>query len=332
MPEDFTWRDGDRTIRFGRTALDDAPKLLGEGYLLLASARAAAAAPALVDAAGRVCTIGPGRVDDLAGDLLDEVRAARPTAIVALGGGRVIDTGKALGAALGGDVPVAAVPTTLSAAEMTWVHRQARGAPAGTTGLRPRLVLNDPQLSASQEEPDLAASAANAFAHAVEGAMTAIASPVPTLAAHDAARRLAAGMRDGARVDRDALALGALLAGYAIDANWYGLHHVMSQTLVRETGAGHGAVNAALLPVTAAALRRRQPEAFALIDEAIGEQVEEVAQRLARRAQAIRLRDLGIDEDQLAHCAELAATRPEVALTPSPAGPREMHQLYLEAW
>ena len=25
MPDDFTWRDGDRTIRFGRGALDDAP-------------------------------------------------------------------------------------------------------------------------------------------------------------------------------------------------------------------------------------------------------------------------------------------------------------------
>ncbi len=39
MADDFTWRDGDRTIRFGRGALDDAPGLLGEGYLLLTTER-----------------------------------------------------------------------------------------------------------------------------------------------------------------------------------------------------------------------------------------------------------------------------------------------------
>ncbi|MSW96526.1 MAG: iron-containing alcohol dehydrogenase, partial [Actinobacteria bacterium] len=131
MSEDFTWRDGDRTIRFGRGALADAPKLLGAGYLLLASERSLAQAPAIGEAAGTVLAVGAGRVDELAGGLLDAVRAAAPEAIVALGGGRVIDTAKALASALGSGIPVAAVPTTLSAAEMTWVHRLALGAPNG---------------------------------------------------------------------------------------------------------------------------------------------------------------------------------------------------------
>ncbi len=331
MPDhDFTWRDGDRTIRFGRGALDDAPGLLGEGYLLLTTARSASAAPALAGAAARVLHVAPGRVDDLAGDLLPDI--GTPHAIVALGGGRVIDVAKAVGAALGSGTVVAAVPTTLSAAEMTWVHRHARGVDAQTPRVRPRIVLNDPALSASQPLPELAASAANALGHAVEGCATALASPVPTLAAQDAARRLAGALRAGGEPDRDELALGALLSGYAIDANWYGLHHVMSQTLVREAGAGHGPANAAMLPVTSAALRDRRTEQIGALEAILGEPVDVVARRFAELAGAARLRDIGVPEDLLPACAQAASQRAELALTPPPAGPRELEELYRAAW
>jgi alcohol dehydrogenase class IV len=328
--EDFTWRDGERTIRFGRGALAESPGLLGEGYVLLSTPRALDAAPSLAERAARTLLVAEGRVDDLAADLLAEVPEA--PALVALGGGRVIDVAKAIAAARDPQPAVAAVPTTLSAAEMTWVHRHARGVGAATPRVRPRLVLNDPELSASQPDPGLSASAANALGHAIEGAATALASPVPTLAAVDAARRLAAALPAEGAPDRDGLALGALLSGYAIDANWYGLHHVMSQTLVREAGAGHGPANAALLPTTTAALRRRLPDALARLDEALGEPAEAVARRFATRAGAARLRDLGLEESVLDRCAEAAAERAELALTPPPAGPRELGELYREAW
>jgi alcohol dehydrogenase class IV len=333
MSRDFTWRDGDRTIRFGRGALADAPGLVGEGYLLLTTPRALAAAPAIESGAGDVRDVPGGRVDDLAGDLLASVGA--PATIVALGGGRIVDVAKAIAAALGRDgAPpvVAALPTTLSAAEMTWVHRHARGVDPQTPRVRPRIVVNDPALSASQPIGDLAASAANALAHAVEGCATALASPVPTLAAQDAACRLAAALPPDGDPDRDELALGALLSGYAIDANWYGLHHVMSQTLVREAGAEHGRANAALLPVTSAALRRRRPGPLAALDAVVGEPVEAVARRFAERAGAARLRDTGIEERDLARCAAAAAERAELALTPPPATERELGELYCAAW
>ena len=330
MSDDFTWRDGDRTIRFGRGALDDAPALLGEGYLLLTTGRGLAAAPQLGERAAQVLLVGPGRVDDLAADLLPG--AGAPSAIVALGGGRVIDVAKAIAAAIGGGCVVAAVPTTLSAAEMTWVHRHARGVDAATPRVRPRIVLNDPALSASQPMPDLAASAANALGHAIDGAVTALATPVPTLAARDAARRLALALPAAGDPDRDGLALGALLSGYAIDANWYGLHHVMSQTLVREAGVGHGPANAAMLPVTSAALRQRLPDGIAAIDAVLGEPVEAVARRFAERAGAARLRDIGVAEEALTAYAEAAAERSELALTPPPPGPRELEELYRAAW
>lgn len=199
---------------------------------------------------------------------------------------------------------------------MTWVHRQASGAPAGSGTIRPQLVINDPTVSASQPMPDLAASAANALAHAIEGAVTGVASPVPTMAAIRAAVLLAEGLPEEGEPLLDPLALGALLSGYAIDANWYGIHHVMSQTLVRNAGVSHGDANAAMLPVTSAALRERRAEQIAAIDEATGVPAEELARRFARRAQAESLQAIGVDEAILPQLAEIASQRSELALTP----------------
>lgn len=327
---DFSWRDGERTIRFGRGAVVEAPRLVGEGFALFTTPRAREQFPGLEAGAAAAIDVPPGFVDEIAGDILE--LGVPGDRIVALGGGRVIDTAKAVAAALPRDIPVAAIPTTLSAAEMTWVHRQARGAPEGTGAVRPRLVINDPAVSASQPLPGLAASAANALGHAIEAACTSLATPVPTMAALRAAALLSEGLPDSGEPEIDRLALGALLSGYAIDANWYGIHHVMSQTLVRLAGAGHGQANAAMLPVTVAALRERRPEQMARVDEALGGSAEEVAARFARRADSTSLQEIGVAGEALAPCAQAASGRAELALTPPPAGADELLELYRRAW
>jgi alcohol dehydrogenase class IV len=324
----FTWQDGERRIRFGRGALADAPALLGDGYTLLTTERAAAAAPGVAAAAGRTLHVGAGRVDELAGALLADLDAA--PLMVALGGGRVIDVAKALAAARP-PREVAAIPTTLSAAEMTRGHRRAKGTPQDAPGVRPAIVLNDPALSASQPEPELAASAANALAHALEGPLTPRSSPVPELAAREAARLLA-GAWSAPEPDRDALALGALLSGYVIDATGYGIHHIVSQTLVRVAGIGHGPANAAMLPHTLRALRRRAPDRLETTAIALGADPVDVAAELARRAGATRLRDLGVTEEQLDDCARAAAQRPDLAGTPPAADEAELRALYAAAF
>ena len=134
-------------------------------------------------------------------------------------------------------------------------HQTARGSDQRAPTVRPRVVVNDPALSASQPVADLAASALNALGHAAEGPCTPLANPVARLAADDGARLLARTLQ--AEPDREGLALGALLAGYVIDSTGYGLHHVLAQTLVRLAGAGHGPANAVLLPHTLGALEKR---------------------------------------------------------------------------
>ena len=213
----------------------------------------------------------------------------------------MVDVAKALAAARGADA--AAIPTTLSAAEMTRGHRHARGVDPATPRVRPRIVLNDPALSASQPAAELAASAANALGHAIEGPLTPRASPVPVLAAREAVRLLAH------EDDRDALALGALLAGYVIDSAGYGLHHVLAQALARFAGVWHGHANAAMLPHTTVALRRRAPEALAALDAAAGVEMEALARRLANHAGAQQLRDLGVTEEALEACVDAVMKR-----------------------
>jgi alcohol dehydrogenase class IV len=283
-------------------------------------------APELAGRAARVHEIPAGRVDELAGALLGEIDAGARQLLVALGGGRVIDTAKALAAAgVRGERPrVAAVPTTLSAAEMTAVHRRAAGADPKLPGVRPAIVVNDPALSASQPWAGEGARAPHAPRAAAEGPVTTRATPVPALAGREAARLIGEAYAGDGEPDRATLALGALLSGYSIDGCGYGLHHVMSQTLARLAGAGHGPANAAMLPHTLGALERRGAAgAGALTALATG---------LAARANASRLRDLGIDERQLDDCAEAAAGRAELDLTPPRADRDELRELYAAAY
>ncbi len=205
----FRWQDGERLIRFGRGTLAEAPELLGTGYALLTTPRAEADAPGVVAGAAAVHHVRGGLVDEIAEELRGE---SAPRCSSRSAGGRVIDTAKALVAA-GCAERVAAVPTTLSAAEMTAVHRHASGMPADTPRVRPAIVLNDPALCASQPATELAASAGNAFGHAARGPATVLAHPVARLAGHEAARLLARGVEADDEPHRDMLALGALLLG-----------------------------------------------------------------------------------------------------------------------
>ena len=66
----FSWRDGDRLIRFGRGAAGEAVDVLGgPGYTLLTTERATGAAPHVAVAANEVTIVVGGAVPDLAGDL-----------------------------------------------------------------------------------------------------------------------------------------------------------------------------------------------------------------------------------------------------------------------
>jgi alcohol dehydrogenase class IV len=281
-------------------------------------------APDVVQAAAEVHLVRPGLVDEIAGELLEQVG---PDRIAALGGGRVVDAAKAVAAVRRGRAM--AVPTTLSGAEMTRIHRLPAGADAPK--VRCAVVVCDPALAASQPVPELAASALNGLGHCAEAPCTPKANPVSALAARRGAQLLVRAF-DGPEPDRDALALGALLAGYSIDSAHYGLHHVLSQTLVRLAGVGHGPANAVMLGHSLRALEWRFPAQHAALAEALGEDPGEAVARLCRLVGGGRLRDLGVEHDDLPTCADAAAGRQELDLTPPRADRAELLAIYEHAW
>ena len=128
------------------------------------------------------------------------------------------------------------------------------------------------------------------------------------------------------------LALGALLAGYVIGSTGYGLHHIVSQTLARFAGVGHGAANTIMLPLTARALADRAPQWTARLEEAIGFEPVMLAARVRDLSGVTRLRDAGVSDEQLELCAEQASQRPELAMTPPAADLDELRALYQDAY
>lgn len=303
--EPFVWRDGERIIHFGRGLFAGAHSLVGPGpYSAITTARARASAPMLMEGAHSVHVVGPGRVDELAAELRPRVSAST---LVALGGGRVIDVAKALAAA---DPPraVVAIPTTLSGAEMTAIHRHAATTPDSAPTVRPAVVILDPAVAASQPEAPMLASAMNALGHCAEAPLTVHANPMVTMAAERGADHIEVG---ATTLDRDHLAMGALLGGYAIGLSGYGVHHVVSQTLVRYQGIEHATANALMLPHTAEWLARRHPAR-----EAELARIAALARATARRAGLSGLTELRVASTALPDLAARASARPELDMVP----------------
>lgn len=334
MPE-LTWRDAatGRAVVLRWGVLANSSALLSEHgferYELLSTERALEAAPpALREQAQRLHTVPAGPVPEAAAAIIDQIGAGD---LVALGGGRVIDSAKAIAAVRGGQV--AAIPSTLSGAEMTAIHRLPSGH-RGATGVRPALVLADPELMTSAPEPQLRATAMNALAHAAESLFTPLADSLSRSAALRGAALIARSLDAGPERDRSELALGALLSGYAVDRAGLALHHVLSQTTVRVSGAPHAETNAALLPHTLSELARRDGAQAEALAEALGTVPPELGSRIRELGGGERrLREVGVKREQLEHVVEEAIARPELAaMTPGAVDRKLLHGILKAAW
>jgi alcohol dehydrogenase class IV len=332
---DFIWRDGERTIVFREGALVGASELLAEGiwerFELLTTPRALAGAPLeLAERASAVHEVPRGPVPEAAATIIDSVR--NPT-LVALGGGRVIDTAKAIAAVRGGRV--CAVPTTLSGAEMTAIHRLPAGHEHEARHLvRPALVIADPTEMTTLDDLTLRASAMNSLAHGAEALYTPLANPVATLVALRGAELLAAALeRPAEKRDRAELALGSLLCAHALDSAGYALHHVVCQTLVWVLSTPHAETNATILPLTMEAMRSRAPAAIESLAGALGADAAGIRERIeALGGGPRRLGDLGAERGRLRRALDAILSRAELQNTPDPPGRGELGRLLEAAW
>lgn len=230
---------------------------------------------------------------------LEEARAWGPEALVALGGGAVIDTAKAVsgwftnpgrpldflegvgqGKALErAGLPWIAVPTTAgSGAEATRnavIRVPDRRAKVSLRSpyLLPRLAVVDPELTLGLPPAVTAATGMDALTQLIEAFVSRRATPLTDALCREgiprAARALPAAVADGSdRRAREAMALASLFGGIALANAGLGVVHGLAGPFGGMTAAPHGAVCGRLLPAATAAnvaaLRARDPQGPAL--------------------------------------------------------------------
>jgi len=247
-----------------------------------------------------------------------QVQAARQAGcdvVVAMGGGSVIDAGKALAALVGnpGDLfdylevigrglpllhlplPMIALPTTAgTGAEVTAnavLLSPAHGVKVSlrSPDLIPTLAVVDPELAVSLPSRQTAASGMDALTQLLECFVSHAASPLIDPLCRDgmtrAARSLHRAVADGADLrSRSDMALAALFSGMALANAKLGAVHGFAAPLGAMLGVAHGEICAALLPhvmeANILALRRTAPGHPSL------ERYDEAARLLTGRPEA----------------------------------------------
>ncbi|HEU5105829.1 MAG TPA: iron-containing alcohol dehydrogenase [Solirubrobacterales bacterium] len=344
MTADFSWRDAGRTVEFRRDGVAQAVEVLREHgfeeFELLSTERALGEGEALAAAASGVHLVASGPVPAAAGALTGALapppqaeEGVRVRPLVAFGGGRVVDVAKAVASVSGAEV--VAVPTTLSGAPMTAIHRLPEGAEDRVRGMvRPSLVIGDPEAMTGQPELALRASAMNALAHGADTLYTPDSNPVSEMTALRGAKLIASALDEEREArERADLALGAILCGYAIDSAGLGLHHVICQTLVRICGTPHAETNAAALPHALAFLAERAPEVYARLAEALGTDVGGLRGRVEELGRPEPLGHLGGDESKLEEALDAMLQRSELGRVPGPPLTRQdLEQLVRQVW
>jgi alcohol dehydrogenase class IV len=343
LTRDFVWRDAGRTVVFRRGGVAQAVEVLREQgveeFELLSTPRALGGAEGLAQEAAGVHLVAPGQVPAAAAALTGALaptpqaeEGVRVRPLVALGGGRVVDVAKAIGAISG--AKVVAIPTTLSGAPMTAIHRLPEGAEERAGGLvRPSLVIADPEAMTGQAELAMRASAMNALAHGADTLYQPLSNPVSEMAALRGAGLIAAALDEEPEGrDRAALTLGSLLCGYAIDSAGFALHHLVCQTLVRVCETPHAETNAAILPHAVALLAERAPEPYEGLAAALGTERSGLQGRIEELGRPRPLGEFGGDDSKLGEAIDAMLKRTELARVPGEVSRDDLEQLVRKAW
>ncbi|WP_071797676.1 iron-containing alcohol dehydrogenase [Natronohydrobacter thiooxidans] len=286
------------TIRFGRGAFRDLPgHAAGQGkrVLLLRSASVGQAEDlaCALRKTGAVLELTARGEPDLPA-IEANLALARPFApdlVIALGGGAVIDHGKALAALIPAPhgalrylevvgegqpldappLPLIAIPTTAgTGAEATrnaviQVPQARRKVSLRDPRLYPTLALVDPELCLSCPKPVILASGLDAITQVIEPFICACANPLTDALCREAIPRGLSALRrlmdQGDTGAWDDMALTSLCGGIALANAGLGAVHGFAGVIGGQTGAAHGAICGALLaPVLLANQRATAPD------------------------------------------------------------------------
>ena len=183
------------------------------------------------------------------------VQKFQPDAVVALGGGSVMDCAKAMIYFTGKAIPLVAIPTTSgSGSEVTdfsvLTHNGSKH-PLVDKALLPTMAILDGDLLRSLPPNIIADAGYDILAHALESYVATGAGAMSKSLARDAfltaLQKLPASYRGDTAVRQD-IHLAATMAGVAFSQSGLGLCHAMSHSLGGRFHIPHGRLNAILLP------------------------------------------------------------------------------------
>jgi len=290
--------------------------------------------------------------------------------IVGLGGGSSLDCAKGINFLLtnGGQIqdylgygkttkpllPMIGVPTTAGTGSEVQSYAvisdagSHRKMACGDPGAAFRLAILDPQLTLSQPHAVTAASGFDAIAHAVETYVSTSRTPASEMFSREAWRLLSSNYE---RVlaepnnlpAREAMQLGASLAGIAIENSMLGATHACANPLTAHYGTTHGVALAMLLPSVvrwnSSTCADRYLELLRISGRGVAENGntgDDLAVRLEQLAEVAGLRTTlgraGIGANDLTTLASEAAEQWTGRFNPRPFGFEGALEVYQAAW
>jgi len=300
-------------------------------------------------------------------------REQKADCIVSVGGGSVIDTAKGVCVILksGGkandhlnfliltepQTPHIAIPTTAgTGSEVTNIavltsKGAARKLYIVDTRIMPNVAILDPRFTMSMPKDLTVSTAMDAMTHAIEAMTNTMANKICDGMALQAIRLInenlplvvADGKNEKARLN---MQLAATMAGWAFTIAQVGLAHAMAHTIGAMYHIPHGAACGILLPKVMRYNVDHAADKLVQVAQALGVDTVGMTERDAALAAAdavedlmekvghpIRLRDVGVPEENLAICAFHALADTTVLFNGRPVSdPNEVLQIYSQAY
>ncbi|MDO4689889.1 MAG: lactaldehyde reductase [Fusobacterium sp.] len=243
--------------------------------------------------------------------------------IIAVGGGSVIDTAKAIGItknnpefedikSLEGvantknkSVPIIALPTTCgTAAEVTinyviTVEDENRKIVCVDPKDIPLVAIVDAELMMTLPAKTIAATGMDALTHAIEGYITKGANTISDMfeikAIEMIAKHLRGAVKDKNMEDMEGMSIAQYIAGMGFSNVGLGIVHSMAHPLGAIYDIPHGVANALLLPIIMEFNMSACIEKYVDIAKAMGVNVEGLSKEAAAKAAVDAVRQLAID-------------------------------------
>lgn len=305
-------------------------------------------------------------------DMIDAAAAAlttaQPDAVIALGGGSVIDTLKAarLCAQIGTDfrgfldsgpgypapdIPLIAMPTTAgTGSEVSGgsvVSDPAAGRKAGIAhpNLRATYALVDPVLTYSMPPEMTAHTGIDALAQAIAGVIAHCHTPIGDGIAYEAIRMMTPALpmafRDGRNEDaRYAMSCGSMMAGLTMNISDCTAEHSLGQAIGGLRHVPHGLTIGLVLAETLERERRHVPDRLERIADAMGEP-DDGSRDGSRAVRAVRrlladldfpvLSSIGISAADIDGLTDLALADYFITMSPVPWSRTEVANAFASA-